>query len=169
MNESVCGKPKSAEDFLIRKACLPDMPAVKKMIDKVSADASVLPRTLIELCESVRDFHLCETGGELAGCCALHVDMQNLAEVRTLIILDEFRDNGLGGRLLQACLREARVLGVERVYALTRIEGFFLKHDFTVIDKHDLPSKVFRDCVRCPKFPDCDETAVVYDIGPKCK
>ena len=145
----------------IRKARLTDMAKVKVLIDGAVGDNAVLPRTLIELCESVRDFHVFEEEGDVIGCCALHVDMQNLAEVRSIVVSAERRGGGIGVAMLRACLEEARSLEVEQVYALTRSPGFFEKEGFAVIDKHELPSKVFRDCVRCPKFPDCDEVAVI--------
>jgi len=136
------------------------MAAVKLLIDAAAGNDAVLPRTLIELCENVRDFHLYVQDDQLLGCCALHVDMQNLAEVRSMVVREDRRGAGIGSALVRACLDEARDLGVEKVYALTRRPGFFEREGFAIIDKHDLPSKVFRDCVRCPKFPDCDETAV---------
>ncbi len=153
-----------AASAVIRKAHLADMAAVKLLIDDAAGDDAVLPRTLIELCENVRDFHLYEHDGQIVGCSALHVDMQNLAEVRSLVVREGRRGSGIGSALVRACLDEARGLGVEKVYALTRSPRFFEREGFTIIDKHDLPSKVFRDCVRCPKFPDCDETAVSYTI-----
>jgi amino-acid N-acetyltransferase len=137
------------------------MAKVKVLIDSAVGDNAVLPRTLIELCESVRDFHVCEEDGQIIGCCALHVDMQNLAEVRSIVVRDDRRGAGMGVAMLRACLKEAAVLEVAQVYALTRSPGFFEREGFVVIDKHELPSKVFRDCVRCPKFPDCDEVAVI--------
>ncbi|MFO7975329.1 MAG: N-acetyltransferase [Candidatus Hydrogenedentota bacterium] len=149
---------------VIRKARLSDMTKVKILIDEAVRGDAVLPRTLIELCESVRDFHVCVEDGELLGCCALHVDMQNLAEVRSLVVHAEWRGVGIGSALVRACLAEAEALEVERVYALTRSPKFFEREGFNLIDKHELPSKVFRDCVRCPKFPDCDEVAVIRNV-----
>lgn len=147
----------------LRKARLSDMAMVKVLIDGGVGDDALLPRTLIELCENVRDFHVYEEDGVILGCCALHVDMQNLAEVRSLVVHEDRRGTGVGSALLRACLDEARCLEVEKVYALTRLPAFFEREGFWVIDKHELPSKVFRDCVRCPKFPDCDEVAVIRD------
>lgn len=149
---------------VIRKARLSDMVGVKSLIDSAVSDNAVLPRTLIELCESVRDFHIYLEHEQLLGCCALHVDMQNLAEVRSLVVQADRRGCGIGSVLVRACLEEAAALGVERVYALTRSPKFFEREGFLLIDKHELPSKVFRDCVRCPKFPDCDEVAVIRNV-----
>ncbi|HNV21809.1 MAG TPA: N-acetyltransferase, partial [Candidatus Hydrogenedentes bacterium] len=149
----------------LRKARLSDMAKVKVLIDRGVGTDALLPRTLIELCENVRDFHVYEEDGVILGCCALHVDMQNLAEVRSLVVHEDRRRTGVGAAMLRACLEDARGLEVEKVYALTRLPAFFEREGFLVIDKHELPSKVFRDCVRCPKFPDCDEVAVIRDAA----
>jgi amino-acid N-acetyltransferase len=148
----------------VRKPRLPDVPAIKKLIDDAAAKGAVLPRTVVELSESIRDLQIYDDEKGLGGCCALHIDMENLAEIRSIVVREDLRGQGVGKHLLEACIAEARALGVKRVYALTRIEAFFARHGFSEIDKHDLPSKVFRDCVRCPKFPDCDETAVILDL-----
>jgi amino-acid N-acetyltransferase len=150
---------------VIRKTRLSDMANVKVLIDAaVNENNAVLPRTLIELCESVRDFHVYVENEEVLACCALHVDMQNLAEVRSLVVRADRRGLGTGTALVRACLAEAATLQVEQVYALTRSPEFFEREGFHLIDKHELPSKVFRDCVRCPKFPDCDEVAVIRNV-----
>ena len=148
----------------IRKPRVTDMPGVKLLIDKAAAAGKVLPRTVTELFESVRDLHVCIDDQGVGGCCALHIDLADLAEVRSLVVREDLRGKGLGRDLVLACLDEARDLGVARVYALTRVPVFFRGLGFKDLDKHDLPSKVFRDCVRCPEFPDCDEVAVMYNI-----
>ncbi|HOD49707.1 MAG TPA: N-acetyltransferase [Candidatus Hydrogenedentes bacterium] len=164
-SDAKCLKGVDAVAGVIRKARLGDMAGVKVLIDAAVVDDAVLPRTLIELCENVRDFHVYEEDGQLLGCCALHVDMQNLAEVRSLVVHESRRGSGIGSAMLRACLGEAGALGVERVYALTRSPKFFEREGFGYIDKHELPSKVFRDCVRCPRFPDCDELAVIRTVA----
>ena len=145
-----------------RKPCVPDVPHIKALIDGAVGRGALLPRTLAEIYETVRDFHIVEDGDGLGGCCALHVDLADLAEIRSLVVRRDLRGKHLGAVLVDACLEEARQLGISRVYALTRVAGFFAKCGFHEIDKHDLPSKVFRDCVRCPLFPDCDEVAMMY-------
>ncbi len=161
MSASRADTAKAVQAGTIRKARLSDMAKVKILIDSGVGNNALLPRTLIELCENVRDFHVYEEDGTLLGCCALHVDMQNLAEIRSLVVHPDRRGTGIGAAMLRACLAEAQVLEVEKVYALTRLPAFFEREGFSEIDKHELPSKVFRDCVRCPKFPDCDEVAVI--------
>jgi amino-acid N-acetyltransferase len=148
----------------IRKPRVTDIPGVKVLVDNAAAAGEVLPRTVTELFETIRDLHVFIDEEGVGGCCTLHVDLADLAEVRSLVVREDLRGRGLGRHLVRACLDEARELGIARVYALTRVPAFFRGLGFQDMDKHDLPSKVFRDCVRCPEFPDCDEVAVVYHI-----
>jgi amino-acid N-acetyltransferase len=90
----------------------------------------------------------------------------DLAEIRSVVVREELRSQGVGARLVRACIDEGCALGLPRVYALTRVPSFFVKLGFREIDKHELPHKVFKDCVRCPLFPDCDEVAMVLDLPP---
>lgn len=148
----------------IRKPTMRDVPGIKALIDSAAGRGALLQRTLAEIYETMRDFFVYEHEGQVAGCCALHVDMADLAEIRSVVVRSELRGKHIGEALVQAVIDEARALDIGRIYALTRVEGFFLKQGFVEIDKHDLPSKVFRDCVRCPLFPDCDEVAVALDV-----
>ncbi|MCP4643332.1 MAG: N-acetyltransferase [bacterium] len=149
----------------VRKPRIADVPGIKTLLDEAAGEGELLPRTSAELYEMVRDFQVFEDeDGRIGGCCALHIDMSNLAEIRSIVVRPESRGKHVGAQMVTACLAEARTLGIARVYALTRVPGFFEKEGFHVIDKHDLPTKVFRDCVRCPSFPDCDEIAVALDI-----
>ena len=149
----------------IRKPVVTDVPEIKRLIDSAVTQGALLPRTTAELFESIRDFHIYVDEAGVGGCCALHVDMADLAEVRSLVVRPDLQGRGLGQQLVMACLDEARRLNLSRVYALTRADGFFRRLGFDAIDKHDLPNKVFRDCVRCPMFPDCDEIAVMLVLN----
>ncbi len=156
---------KMSEAF-IRKPKLKEMKAVKVLIDGEAGNGAMLPRPIMELYETARDFYVYVEENEVLGCCALHIEMENLAEIRSIVVKSDQRGKNVGVKLLQACMDEADDLGIERVYALTRVPDFFLKHEFIEIDKHKLPHKVFNDCVRCPLFPDCDEVAMVHDLRP---
>jgi amino-acid N-acetyltransferase len=148
----------------IRKTRTGDVPAIKALVDQGAEAGALLGRSTAELYECMRDFHVYVNGGGVGGCCALHIDLNDLAEVRTLIVKPELRGAGIGAHLVRACLEEARDLGIGRVYALTRSVPFFQRLGFHEVDKHVLPHKVFKDCVRCPLFPDCDESAVMLDM-----
>jgi len=149
----------------IRKAKLTEVTAVKKLLDQAAQDGALLARPLMELYEFARDFFVYADGEGVGGCGALHIDMVDLAEVRSLVVRPNLRGHGIGVGLLRACLDDARGLGIPRVYTLTRIPEFFLKQGFVQVDRHALPHKVYNDCVRCPLFPDCDEVPMTYDLN----
>lgn len=149
---------------MVRKPKLTEVVAIKALIDAAVAQGSVLPRELPELYENVRDFYVYVDEQGLGGCVALHIDMVDLAEVRSLIVAEDRRGRGIGEQLVKAVIGEARSLNIARVYALTRVPQFFLKINFREVDKLELPYKVFKDCMRCRLFPGCDEVAMVCDL-----
>lgn len=150
---------------LVRKPKVTEVEGIKNLIDDAVKQGSVLPRELHELFENVRDFYVFVTDkGEIGGCVALHIDTIELAEVRSLVVRPDLRGRGIGERLVDAVIEEARRLDIARVYALTRVVPFFLKSGFHVVDKNELPYKVFKDCLRCRLFPGCDEVAVAVDL-----
>jgi len=98
------------------------------------------------------------------GCCALHIFWENVAEVRAFAVKPEFARQGIGTKLAQACLEEAEELGMKEVFTLTYVPGFFKKLGFEITDKNQLPRKVWTGCLACPKFPDCDEIALIKKL-----
>jgi pyrroline-5-carboxylate reductase len=146
---------------VIRKPRLTEVIEIKRLLDKEAETGSLLRRPIMELYENVRDFYVYADENGLGGCCALHIDTEDLAEIRSLMVRSDLRGTGVGRNLLEACLQEAQGLNIGRVYALTRVPVFFASQGFTEIDMHQLPHKVFQDCVRCPLFPDCDEVAMI--------
>lgn len=154
-----------SQTITIRKPLVTEVPSIAALIDAAANRQELLPRTEDELVETVRDFQVYVDDKGLGGCCALHVDLDNLAEVRSFVVREDLRGHGVGARLLEACYEEAENLSLARIYALTRVPGFFQHHGFNVIDKADLPQKVFKDCIRCPLFFNCDEIAVARDLS----
>ncbi|OPZ05395.1 MAG: Amino-acid acetyltransferase [candidate division BRC1 bacterium ADurb.BinA364] len=148
----------------IRPAHPDDMPALHKIINKFAESGEMLPRTLSELYENVRDYIVADVDGRIAGGVALHIYWRDLAEIKALAVDAQSQGLGLGRMLVTAAMDEARRLSIPRVFALTFKPGFFVKLGYTPIDKHDLPQKIWTECVRCPKFPDCNEQAVVIDL-----
>jgi amino-acid N-acetyltransferase len=145
----------------IRKTKISDLKQVHKLVNDFARKEQMIPRSLSELYETVRDFFVCEIDGTVCGVCALHIMWEDLAEIRSLAVDGKFQDRGVGKALVKQCLREAKTLGLKRVFALTYHPDFFKKLGFTDVDKATLPQKIWGDCLRCPRFPECDEHAII--------
>lgn len=148
----------------IRKAVIADIKQIHRLVNEYARKEEMLPRALNELYESLRDFFIYEDNGQIIGVCALRILWEDLAEVRSLAVQKEYQRSGVGRLLVRRCLKEARDLGIKRVFALTYQPGFFRKNGFSDIDKAKLPQKIWGDCLKCHKFPECDETAVITYI-----
>lgn len=149
----------------VRKATISDIKAVHKLINEFAKKGEMIPRSLNDLYENIRDIVVFEAGGEIKGVCALHILWEDLAEIRSLSVRPESQGTGVGRRLVETCLKEAKKLGIRRVFALTYQPDFFRKVGFSDIDKSKLPQKIWGECLRCPKFPECDESAVILHLG----
>jgi amino-acid N-acetyltransferase len=150
---------------LIRKARVNDVIVMKQIISAYSKDELMLPRSLSEMYENIRDYYVYEIDGEVVGCCALHIVWEDLAEVLALAVRPECSRKGVGTKLVSACLKEAEDLSMKEVFALTYVPDFFKTLGFIVVDKNSLPRKIWSGCIRCPKFPDCNEIAVLKSIN----
>ncbi len=149
----------------IRKAHISEAKEIQNIISEFASRGEMLPRSLGELYEHIRDYFVCiDEDGTIAGVCALHIMWSNLAEIRSLAVHDGYSGQGVGSQLMKACLEEARKIGIAMVFALTYRPGFFERFHFKVADKSTLPQKIWTDCLKCSKFPDCDETAVIYEM-----
>lgn len=144
----------------VRKAKLADVKAIHRLVNDSTRDSEVLPRSLLEIYESLRDFSIAEAGGRIVACLALHIAWEDLAEIRSLVVSPDWQGRKIGSRLIKAALREAKRLAVPRVFILTAKPAFFEKHGFEHVDKEKLPHKIWSDCLKCPKFPNCDEVAL---------
>ena len=154
------------ETLTIRQAQLADVPAMLSLINDYAARSVMLPRTELELCESLRDFLVALQDDELLGCGALHFYTQHMAELRSLAVAREHTRSGLGQKLAAELLEQARKYGVDVVFLFTYVPGFFEKLDFQAVDRGVLPLKVWKDCLRCPMINACDETAMAYMVTP---
>jgi amino-acid N-acetyltransferase len=146
---------------MLRKARINDIKAVHRLINECAAKGEMLSRSLAELYDNMRDYFVYEEEGEVVGACALHICWEDLAEIRSLCVIPELRKRGIGRDLVKACLEEARELCMERIFLLTYQEEFFGKLGFRPVDKGELPQKIWTDCIKCAKFPMCDEIAMV--------
>jgi len=149
---------------MIRKARLKDVNEIQQLIKRYSTRGEMLPRSLSELYDHLRDFFISTQNRKVVGICALHVCWEDLAEIRSLAVEEKVRKKGIGANLVKACLEESKRLGVKQVFALTFRPDFFEQLGFRKVDKAVLPHKIWTDCLKCVKFPDCDEMAVVKEI-----
>jgi len=149
---------------MIRKAKLSDVKEIQRLVKVNSGRGEMLPRSLSELYDHLRDFFIFVRNRRIVGICALHICWDDLAEIRSLAVIEEVRKKGIGAQLVKACLEESKSLGVKRVFALTYQLTFFEKLGFKKVDKTVLPHKIWTDCLNCVKFPDCDEIAVVKEL-----
>lgn len=148
-------------EMVYERPRLVDVDKMKKILDVFAGRNELLARSRMDFYEKIRDFHIARLDGEIVGLSALHVLWEDLAEVRSLAVLDEAQGKGIGGALVQRCMEDARELGIAKVFTLTYRPGFFERHGFKEVDKSELPHKVWKACLDCVQFPDCNEVAMI--------
>jgi len=144
-----------------RNALLPDVDKIHAILQPYADAGTLLARSVSELCENVRDFVVAEDGERIVGCGALHLYGRHLAEIRSIAVTPESKGHGVGRRLVEALLNEAHRHGVGCVCLFTRTPGFFGHLGFEIARRAELPDKIYKDCVGCPRLFDCDEIAMV--------
>ncbi|MDR3593095.1 MAG: N-acetyltransferase [Negativicutes bacterium] len=147
-----------------RKAMFTDVEAIHKLINDYADQGLMLPRSRNVIYETLRDMILAEEDGVVVGIGGLHLIWDELAEIRALAIKPEAAGKGIGAQIVEKLTTEARELGVKTLFALTYQTGFFIKQGFHEIPKEKLPHKVWKDCINCPKFPNCDEVAMMKEL-----
>lgn len=153
--------------MVIEKARIADVPILLRLIDASSKTGQVLPRSLNHLYGRIRDYWVARMEGEVLACCALHICWEDLAEIKSLVVHERMRRQGLGSRMVQTCLEEARSLEIPRVFVLTYLPVLFERLGFHQVDKETLPHKVWQECIHCPKFPHCEEIALTLEMGER--
>ena len=151
---------------LIRKAKIDDVHEIQKMLTSHAERGDLLPRSLSELFDNLRDIfvYLDDNQPEIIGTCSMHICWEDLAEIRSLVVRAPYRRQGIGRKLVEACISEAPTLGLRRIFVLTYKVTFFHKLGFREVDKATLPHKIWADCIKCIKFPECDEIAMILEI-----
>jgi amino-acid N-acetyltransferase len=150
-----------------RSAILPDAKRIHELIASYSTDGTLLPRTLPEICENIRDFVVVEQDGSLTGCGALHLYGVHLAEIRSIAVHRSYQGGGAGRQLVEKLLSQAKKHHVTCVCLFTRIPEFFARLGFAVATRDQLPDKVYKDCCNCPRLHYCDEVAMIRGELPK--
>ena len=148
----------------IDRARVSDATSIHQIISHFADKGEMLPRALSEIYEDIRDYFVVRKGNQVIACAALHVNWLDLAEIRSLAVYEKEQNQRIGYLLVQACLEEAKELGIPKIFCLVRKPAFFERHGFELIDKTELPQKVWAECYRCPKFPNCDEVALIRHL-----
>jgi len=145
----------------VEKARIQDTPQMHQLINYFADRDEMLPRSLSEIYENIRDYFVCRQDERMVACAALHVLWADLAEIKSVAVAENYQKKGVGTMLVEACLKETEALGIPTVFCLTYKPAFFEKFGLSQIDKMELPRKVWTECFRCPKFPDCGEVALI--------
>jgi amino-acid N-acetyltransferase len=148
----------------IRKALTRDAVHIHALVNYYAGKQQMLPRTLLSVYENIRDFYVAVDQGAVLGCSALHFTWGDMAEVRSLAVLENTGRRGIGRALVEANIAEARQHELVQVYAFTYVTEFFAKLGFQVVPHESMPRKVWMDCINCHKFNCCDEVAMVLDL-----
>ena len=151
----------------IRSARVGDVPAIHDLIRTFADRKLMIRRSLGELYESIREYLVAtDDGGRVIGCAALHVFWEDLAELKCLAVSEQAHGRGVGRRLVEACWEAAQELELATVFTLTYVPEFFEKCGYQRVEKSELPHKIWNECVRCPLFPNCHETALIRTAEP---
>lgn len=149
---------------MVRKAKVSDIIQIHRLINFYAEKDLMLPRSLGELYEDLRDFWVYTEEKKILGCCALHISWEDLAEIKSLAVNKSSQRRGIGSLLVDASLREAKEIGIKRIFVLTYKPDYFKRFGFKRISKERLPQRIWQECTRCPKFPDCKEIAMIKEI-----
>ena len=150
---------------MIHKAKIYEVPEIRRFLGEFTLDGGILPRTLAQLYDQLRDYFVHrEDQGPIIGVAALHICWAGLGEIRSVAVAPQHRGRGIGSRLVKTCLAEARVLGLSEIFLLTLVPDFFKAFGFKVVSREELLPIVWADCVNCVKFPDCDEIPMLLDL-----
>lgn len=149
---------------MIRKAKIKDIKQIQGLINSFAKDDLMLPRSINELYENLRDFFVYEDKNRIIGCGALHISWDDLAEIKSLAVDKKHHKEGIGRALVESCIQEARELGAKKIFVLTYAPNFFKKFSFRKITHNKLPHKIWAECIKCPKFPDCREIALIKKL-----
>jgi len=152
-------------EFRLLRASVADAEAIHDLVNTFARRGEMLPRTMSEVYQNLRDFYVMhDEQGRAVACGGLHILWADLGEIKSLAVREDLQGRQLGGRIGDACIEEARGIGLTTGFALTYRPGFFEKLGFVQADVMTLPRKVWGECYRCPKFPTCNEIALVREL-----
>jgi amino-acid N-acetyltransferase len=149
----------------VRQATMRDVDQMLEIINQYAQQGLMLPRTKLSVCEHLQSFVVAHDGDAVVGVAGLHILWEDLAEIRSLAIAEQAKGMGVGRQLVLHLVEQCKLLGINRVLALTYQKGFFEKCGFHVVAKETLPQKVWKDCINCSKLPVCDEIAMILETA----
>lgn len=149
---------------MLRRANVKDAQAIFKILQEYAIKGILLPRSLNSIYENIRDFFVYEDNGKIVGIGSLHVYWEDLAEIKSLAVLEGYQHRGIGKQIVEKCIEDAKNLGLKKVFALTYVPEFFKKLGFKEADKSEFPQKVWTECIHCVKFNDCKEVPVLLEL-----
>ncbi len=149
---------------MIRKARIEDIKQVYSLIKRFAENGEMLAHSINQLYEGIRDFFVFIADGQVIACAALHIDWEDLAEIKSVAVDERYQSKGIGAKLIDACTKDAKQFGVTRIFVLTNKPDYFKKFEFHEVAKETLPHKIWQECINCPKFPDCDEVPLLRTI-----
>jgi len=155
--------------MILRKARIKDVETIHALISHYAAQGLMLARPRGMMYEFIRDFTVAEENGKVIAAGALHILWEDLAEIRALAVDPEYTKRGIGRGLVETFVKESWDLGIPKVFSLTYQQVFFEKCGFAEVSKDILPHKVWKECIECPKFPNCDESAVLLNLDFSAK
>src|SRR5580693_8463178 len=165
--EQVENQTASSRGIDVRKASMQDISALLDLINGYASKGIMLPRTEFEMSENMRDFMVAYAGNQLVGCGALHFYSPTMGEVRSLAVAESHKTHGIGRMIVDSLVYEAKLYGLDAVFAFTYVPGFFGRVGFHEVERGELPLKAWKDCLRCSKFQNCDEIAVLRVLRPQ--
>jgi len=165
-HDQVENQSASTRGIQVRKASMQDIPPLLELVNGYAAKGIMLPRTEFELSENMRDFMVAYAGNQLVGCGALHFYSPVMGEIRSLAVAETHKTHGIGRMIVDSLVYEAKLYGLDAVFAFTYVPGFFSRVGFNEVERGELPLKAWKDCLRCPKFECCDEIAVMRALRP---
>lgn len=150
--------------MIYRKALFADVEQIFELINHYAREGVMLARSRNALYEALRDFIVAEEDGQIVGVGGVHFVWAELAEVRTLAVDPKRNRQGIGRQIVLKLTEEARQYGIKNLFTLTYRPDFFASLGYVEIEKEELHHKVWKDCINCPKFPNCDEVAMIYHL-----
>lgn len=152
------------DGVFVRRAEPADAQELHALLENFVRPGMLLPRTLKQVYQSIRDFIVVVDRGRIVGAGALKIYSATTAEIGALAVADDHQGTGLGGRVVETLVHDARALGLQRVFALTLRDRFFHRLGFETVPITEFPEKIAADCVGCARRTACIEIAVAMTL-----